>query len=98
MNTPLKKVPIGCRNDVMSNLKQKKKCDNATFVPMGKLYNIIRIDVDENGYDRNTFMMESMNNGHHEHYRLSKHQQKKLDNICSLDQTFSMRTRNTDIK
>lgn len=72
---------------------------NATIVPMGQVYNLIGIDIDNkddtmqkykticknNNYNSNTFTMRTMQNGLHEYYSLSDEQIEKLKSLNSLD-------------
>ena len=85
---------------------QNKKIDtfisnhlNASIAPMGDVYNLIGIDVDnkndsvdkywdlaiENSVELDTFTVETMNNGIHFYYRPTKKQTKVLKNLTSLD-------------
>ena len=84
---------------------------NSCIIPMGEVYNLIGIDVDnkdgtiekyqeicdENNYDRDTTLtMKTMNNGYHEYYRLTEKQKEMLKDFSSLDgKVFGL---NIDIK
>lgn len=94
------KKPFGLPlfKDKKINMKYNPNC-NGTIVPMGEVYNLIGIDIDnkddtlvvydeickKNKFDRNTFTMKTMNDGYHEYYHLTEIQVEALKNFCSID-------------
>ena len=94
------KVPFGIPLYKNKKLKTTYNKDfNASFIPMGEVYDLIGIDIDNkddtlekyqelcdiNDFDRMTLTMKTMNDGYHEYYSLTNDQKKLLNDFCSLD-------------
>ena len=98
--------------NVKINTEHNKK-HNGSMIPMGYRYNLIGIDVDnegesvenyyklcdEIGFDGLTLTIATANDGIHQYFRLSDEQQKALEGLCSLDrQCFQDKNIEMDIK
>lgn len=94
------KVPIGIPKYKNIKLTTKRSRNaNSCIVPMGEVYNLIGIDVDnkddtleryqelceKHNFDRKTFTMKTMHDGVHEYYALADEQKLVLKGFNSMD-------------
>lgn len=105
------KVPLNlpCYKDIKLETFYNKNC-NSSIIPLGEVYDLIGIDIDNkndtldkyqeicdnNEFDRMTFTLKTMHDGYHEYYILSDKQKLKLKNFSSI--TGKIFNLNIDVK